>query len=214
MMDPYRVLGVSPNASEEEIKKAYKQLARKYHPDLNNGSKEAEAKMKEINEAYSQVMKLRQGGGSSYGGASYGGSSYGGSGSSYGGYGGYGGYRGPYGGYGGSSSGSYGGGAPDMETVRNYIRFGQYYEALNLLTRMPGRDAEWFFLSAQANLGVATGRRRWNTRKPPCAWIRPTASTARSWSSWRAAANNTNPMGTALAAFRRRCAPTHASQSA
>ena len=92
MMDPYRVLGVSPNASEEEIKKAYKQLARKYHPDLNNGSKEAEAKMKEINEAYSQVMKLRQGGGSSYGGASYGGSSYGGSGSSYGGYGGY---RGP-----------------------------------------------------------------------------------------------------------------------
>ena len=102
MMDPYRVLGVSPNASEEEIKKAYKQLARKYHPDLNNGSKEAEAKMKEINEAYSQVMKLRQGGGSSYGGASYGGSSYGGSGSSYGGYGGY---RGPYGGYGGSSSG-------------------------------------------------------------------------------------------------------------
>ena len=79
------------------------------------------------------------------------GSSYGGSGSSYGGYGGY---RGPYGGYGGSSSGSYGGGAPDMETVRNYIRFGQYYEALNLLTRMPGRDAEWFFLSAQANLGV------------------------------------------------------------
>ena len=63
MMDPYRVLGVSPNASEEEIKKAYKQLARKYHPDLNNGSKEAEAKMKEINEAYSQVMKLRQGGG-------------------------------------------------------------------------------------------------------------------------------------------------------
>ena len=107
--------------------------------------------MKEINEAYSQVIKLRQGGGSSYGGASYGGSSYGGSGSSYGGYGGY---RGPYGGYGGSSSGSYGGGAPDMETVRNYIRFGQYYEALNLLTRMPGRDAEWFFLSAQANLGV------------------------------------------------------------
>ena len=98
MMDPYRVLGVSPNASEEEINKAYKQLARKYHPDLNNGSKEAEAKMKEINEAYSQVMKLRQGGGSSYGG------SYSGSyGNSYGG-GSSGGYRGPYGG------GPYGGG--------------------------------------------------------------------------------------------------------
>ena len=89
MMDPYRVLGVSPNASEEEIKKAYKQLARKYHPDLNNGSKEAEAKMKEINEAYSQVMKLRQGGGS-YGGGSYSGLLWQlGSGSSSGGYRGY-----------------------------------------------------------------------------------------------------------------------------
>ena len=60
MMDPYRVLGVSPNASEEEIKKAYKQLARKYHPDLNNGSKEAEAKMKEINEAYDAITAQRK----------------------------------------------------------------------------------------------------------------------------------------------------------
>ena len=51
MTDPYRVLGVSPSASEEEIKKAYKQLARKYHPDLNGGSKEAEERMKEVNEA-------------------------------------------------------------------------------------------------------------------------------------------------------------------
>ena len=106
MKDPYEVLGVSPGASEEEIKKAYRDLARKYHPDnyQNNPLADlAQEKMKDINEAYSQVMKLRQGGGSSYGGASYGGSSYGGSGSSYGGYGGY---RGPYGGYGGSSSGS------------------------------------------------------------------------------------------------------------
>ena len=56
MTDYYKILGVSKNATEEEIKKAYRKLAMKYHPDLNP-SKNAEDKMKEINEAYEQVMK-------------------------------------------------------------------------------------------------------------------------------------------------------------
>ncbi|MGB6170291.1 MAG: DnaJ domain-containing protein, partial [Geitlerinemataceae cyanobacterium] len=50
--DYYAILGVSKNSSEADIKKAFRRLARKYHPDLNPGNKEAEAKFKEINEAY------------------------------------------------------------------------------------------------------------------------------------------------------------------
>ena len=69
MNDPYSVLGVSPNASDEEIKKAYRELARKYHPDnyQNNPLADlAEEKMKEINEAYEAIQKQRSGGGGSY----------------------------------------------------------------------------------------------------------------------------------------------------
>ncbi len=53
--DPYKVLGVSPDASDEEIKRAYRVLAKKYHPDLNPGDQEAARKMQEINAAYEQI---------------------------------------------------------------------------------------------------------------------------------------------------------------
>ncbi len=49
--DYYKILGIDKNASEDEIKKAYRKLARKYHPDVNPDNKEAERKFKEINEA-------------------------------------------------------------------------------------------------------------------------------------------------------------------
>ncbi|HCD9307032.1 TPA: DnaJ domain-containing protein, partial [Enterobacter bugandensis] len=50
--DYYEILGVPKTAEEREIKKAYKRLAMKFHPDRNQGDKEAEAKFKEIKEAY------------------------------------------------------------------------------------------------------------------------------------------------------------------
>ena len=62
MRDPYSVLGVDQNASDEEIKNAYRELARKYHPDnyQNNPLADlAEEKMKEINEAYDAITKMR-----------------------------------------------------------------------------------------------------------------------------------------------------------
>ena len=113
MRDPYEVLGVSPGASDDEIKAAYRKLAKKYHPDLNNGSAEAEARMKEVNEAYTLLIKHKgqTGGPSGYGSAggygSSGGTGYGSSGS-YGGYGSSGGYGSYGGGYGSSGGGGQG----------------------------------------------------------------------------------------------------------
>ena len=158
MQDPYRVLGVSQGASEDEIKKAYRALAKKYHPDVNNGSAEAETRMKEVNEAYSQIMKMRREGtsGASSGQGAYGGSGYG----SYGSYGPY----GPFGGFGGyGSAGGYGYGGqqqssyssnPRLQAARNYVRSGYYQEAINVLTSIQERTAEWYYLSGEASLGI------------------------------------------------------------
>lgn len=51
--DYYKILGVNESASADEIKKAFRSLAKKYHPDTNNGNEEAAKKFQEINEAYS-----------------------------------------------------------------------------------------------------------------------------------------------------------------
>ena len=133
--NPYDVLGVSPNATDDEIKKAYRDLSRKYHPDANVDNPLAdlaEEKFKEIQEAYDAIMKEReQGGGSGYGyGYGYGGSS----------------------GYRQTSSGQ--NTSTERQAAYNFINNRRYQDALNLLNRMPDRNAEWYYLSAAANAGM------------------------------------------------------------
>ena len=143
MDDPYKVLGVSPNASDEEIKAAYRRLAKKYHPDRNPGDKEAAKKMQEINDAYDRIKnpeKHRTAGGNQ--------SSYGG------GYGPFGGGYGPYGGYGGYGGRQEQSGSNYQQAAMRYIQYGRFQEALNTLSSDSNRNARWYYLSALANDGL------------------------------------------------------------
>ena len=137
--DPYKVLGLEPGASDEDVKRAYRRLAKKYHPDLNPGDQEAARKMQEVNAAYEQIKnpeKFSQ---------------------QQSGYGqGYGGYYDPFGGYYRQQQ-SYGGsqtGDQYQQAAYQYIRFGRYHEALNVLQSSTKRDARWYYLSALANDGL------------------------------------------------------------
>ncbi len=118
--DPYKVLGVSPDASDEQVKAAYRELARKYHPDNytdNPLSDLAEEKMKEINEAYDTVIRSRRAGGGS---------------SAAGGY----------------STVNPGGAGSRYADVRAMINSGRVADAETVLDGVPAasRDAEWNFL--------------------------------------------------------------------
>ena len=159
MNDPYKVLGVSRDAADEEIKKAYRTLSRKYHPDanINNPMRdEAETRFKEVQQAYQQIMDEREhgytGGTGGYGNTG----SYGGYGS-YGGFGGFGGFGG-YGPYGGQEQRSAGNSETDihLKAAANYLQAGRYEEALNVLNGIHDRGALWYFYSASANSGMGS----------------------------------------------------------
>lgn len=119
MKDPYVVLGVGRDATDEQIKNAYRELARKYHPDSYSGnplSDLAAEKMKEINEAYDQIIADRNNGGR---------------------------------GYNANSAGGYSGGSSDFSDIRAIIASGRYEDAQVLLDGVPPerRNAEWYFLN-------------------------------------------------------------------
>lgn len=130
--DPYKTLGLSPGATEEEIKAAYRELVKKYHPDKyqdNPLADLAQEKLQEVNEAYDYLMKSGAGRAS---GPSGGFSSRGYSSGSYQSGSGY-------------SGGSYAN--ADYAAIRAAINSGQLARADEMLIQHPTRDAEWFFLS-------------------------------------------------------------------
>lgn len=131
MTDPYEVLEVKRGASDEEIKRAYRALSRKYHPDANvnnPNAAQAEEKFKQIQAAYDQIMKEKEQG--SFG------------------YGSFGGYQ--------ERTGS---GQEDeytryLNAAMNYVRAGKFQEALHVLSGMERKGAGWYYLSAIANNGL------------------------------------------------------------
>ncbi len=150
--DPYRVLGVSPTDSIEEITKAYRKLAKKYHPDVNYGNAEAEKKMSEINSAYEQIKSgnSTQSSNGRYSGQS----SYGNSNSSTGEYDPFDGFN-PFGGF-DPFGGSYQQRREhsEFDPVKKYLHAGYYAEALNVLSNISNKSAEWYYYSAIANYGL------------------------------------------------------------
>ena len=145
MADPYQILGVDRDASDEEIKRAYRRLAKQYHPDANPGDEYAAKKMQEVNDAYDRIKNPEK-----YRGPGAGSQGY----DPYGQSGGYG-YD-PFGGY-YQQRRSYNQKYADshMQAAYNYILYRRYREALNVLAQMNRvHDADWYYLSALANQGV------------------------------------------------------------
>jgi len=136
MTDPYQILNVSPNASDDEVKKAYRELARKYHPDNyhdNPLADLAQEKMKEVNAAYDAIQKQRSGRSSGYSAPQSGGYQQ----QSYGGY---------------SSAGS----NPVFQRVRMAINRNDLHTAEALLAQIQDHDGEWNYLK-----GTICYRRGW-----------------------------------------------------
>lgn len=138
--DPYKVLGLSPGASDEEVKAAYRRLAKKYHPDLNPGNQRAADRMNEINAAYEQIKNPQPQ--DSYG-AGYGSGAYSGA------------WGGAY-----ESAGAYqsreSGERNELKAARNFIRSREFAQAVNALSGVPTseRDGEWYYLHAIANYNL------------------------------------------------------------
>ncbi len=148
--DPYKVLGVTPDASDEEIKKAYRDLAKKYHPDMNPGDAHAAEKMNEINDAYDRIKN----GDTAQPAYGQGGAAY----QQYGsqdpfGWGAWTGYSDPFRAY-YSQQSQRQSERSEYVAAKSYIRNGMYKEALTALSGVPmtERDGKWYYLHAGANM--------------------------------------------------------------
>lgn len=139
MSDPYKVLGIGRNASDDEVKKAYRDMARKYHPDKNPGNEAAEDMFKIVQEAYNDIMNERKNGGSGFSGAGFNNA-----------------YTGGFGQNESTGHAYYGPAenAPRYQAASNYINNGYYREAFNTLMGVKERDSMWYYLSALANAGL------------------------------------------------------------
>ena len=129
-MNPYEVLGISRNASLEEIKRAYRELSRKYHPDSYVGnplSSLAEEKFKQVQEAYDAIMKEKNGDFN---------------------------YTDNY-----NNSGYYNGESGEMAEVYNLLNRRSYSQALRILEGMRDRNARWYYFSAIAQVGLGNTMR-------------------------------------------------------
>lgn len=156
MKDPYEVLGIPRSASKTEVTEAFRKLAKKYHPDLNPGDKNAQSKMAQINVAYEEIKSGR---------AEYTDYSRPAAGPSqrqnpYQGYGQYSGGYNPFeeffrGAYGGNTQQRYA--QPQrndqFDPVRQYVNAMRYTEALYALSQISQRTGQWYYLSAIANYG-------------------------------------------------------------
>ena len=165
MADPYSILGITRDADDAEIKKAYRKLSRKYHPDanINNPNKaQAEERFKQVQAAYEQIMREKEQGYTSR--ASYDGDYQSQGANGYGGFQdfenffesfGFGGFHANSRGYAGANQ-STGNDAESnyWQAAANYIRNGHCGEAVNVLNNISNRNGQWYYYSALAHSGM------------------------------------------------------------